>query len=293
MAKNIYSMTGFGKAEAGSESLQVTVEIKTVNHRFKDIRFKMSSLFNSVELEMRNLISQNFKRGSFDINVSYKRLETKSRFDDIDTEKVNAFISSMKHLADKNDVQLDIKPTDFLRNEFMKEVDESSIDEMNKFAIDALKGAIENLKESRKVEGQKMVDVIKKHQQSYEEFFNIVNDKSDEFQAAVKERLEKRFDEYKTAMPIDEPRFMQEVIFYLEKMDIHEEINRINAHLSKLNDLLTKGGEVGRQIDFLIQELNRETNTTGSKSTLQEISEAVVQMKVQLEKIREQGLNLE
>ncbi|MFG1485744.1 YicC/YloC family endoribonuclease [Halobacteriovorax sp. RZ-1] len=293
MAKNIYSMTGFGKAEAGSESLQVTVEIKTVNHRFKDIRFKMSSLFNSVELEMRNLISQNFKRGSFDINVSYKRLETKSRFDDIDTEKVNAFISSMKHLADKNDVQLDIKPTDFLRNEFMKEVDESSIDEMNKFAIDALKGAIENLKESRKVEGQKMVDVIKKHQQSYEEFFNIVNDKSDEFQAAVKERLEKRFDEYKTAMPVDEPRFMQEVIFYLEKMDIHEEINRINAHLSKLNDLLTKGGEVGRQIDFLIQELNRETNTTGSKSTLQEISEAVVQMKVQLEKIREQGLNLE
>ncbi|MFG1482949.1 YicC/YloC family endoribonuclease [Halobacteriovorax sp. ZH5_bin.2] len=293
MAKNIYSMTGFGKAEAGSESLQVTVEIKTVNHRFKDIRFKMSSLFNSVELEMRNLISQNFKRGSFDINVSYKRLETKSRFDDIDTEKVNAFISSMKHLADKNDVQLDIKPTDFLRNEFMKEVDESSIDEMNTFAIDALKGAIENLKESRKVEGQKMVDVIKKHQQSYEEFFNIVNDKSDEFQAAVKERLEKRFDEYKTAMPVDEPRFMQEVIFYLEKMDIHEEINRINAHLSKLNDLLTKGGEVGRQIDFLIQELNRETNTTGSKSTLQEISEAVVQMKVQLEKIREQGLNLE
>ncbi|MFG1516089.1 YicC/YloC family endoribonuclease, partial [Halobacteriovorax sp. ZH3_bin.1] len=168
MAKNIYSMTGFGKAEAGSESLQITVEIKTVNHRFKDIRFKMSSLFNSVELEMRNLISQNFKRGSFDINVSYKRLETKSRFDDIDSEKVNAFISSMKHLADKNDVQLDIKPTDFLRNEFMKEVDESSIDEMNTFAIDALKGAIENLKESRKVEGQKMVDVIKKHQKSYE-----------------------------------------------------------------------------------------------------------------------------
>ncbi|MFG1500740.1 YicC/YloC family endoribonuclease [Halobacteriovorax sp. XZX-3] len=293
MAKNIYSMTGFGKAEAGSESLQVTVEIKTVNHRFKDIRFKMSSLFNSVELEMRNLIAQNFKRGSFDINVSYKRLEAKSRFDDIDTEKVNAFITSMKHLADKNDVQLDIKPTDFLRNEFMKEVDESSIDEMNVFAIDALKGAIENLKESRKIEGQKMVDVIKKHQQSYEEFFKVVNDKSDDFQAAVKERLEKRFEEYKTAMPVDEPRFMQEVIFYLEKMDIHEEINRINAHLSKLNDLLTKGGEVGRQIDFLIQELNRETNTTGSKSTLQEISEAVVQMKVQLEKIREQGLNLE
>lgn len=293
MTKSIYSMTGFGKAEAGNEKVQVTVEIKTVNHRFKDIRFKMSSLFNSVELDMRNIISKNFKRGSFDINVNYKKLETKSRFDDIDPQKVNAFISSMKLLADANDVKLDIKPTDFLRNEFMKEFDENSIEEMSSFALKALETAIENLKESRKIEGKKMLDVIKKHQETYEKYFQVVNSKSDEFQAAVKERLEKKFEEYKTSIPSEEPRFMQEVIFYLEKMDIHEEINRITAHLSKLNSILSEGGEVGRQIDFLIQELNRETNTTGSKSTLQEISEAVVQMKVQLEKIREQGLNLE
>lgn len=293
MAKEIHSMTGFGKGEAGDDKIQLTVEIKTVNHRFKDIRFKMSSLFNSTELEMRNRISKNFKRGSFDINVNYKRLETKSRFDDIDKEKVSAFVSSMKLLADASDVELDIKPTDFLRNEFMKEVDESSIEVMSSYALDALDHAIENLKESRRSEGQKMLDVIKKHQEAYTQYFSVVVDKSQDFQDTVKERLEKKFDEYKTSMPTDEPRFMQEVIFYLEKMDIHEEINRINAHLTKLNDILSKGGEVGRQIDFLIQELNRETNTTGSKSTIQEISEAVVQMKVQLEKIREQGLNLE
>lgn len=293
MTKQIHSMTGFGKGEAGDDKLQLTVEIKTVNHRFKDIRFKMSSLFNSIELEMRNRIAKNFKRGSFDINVNYKRLETKSRFDDIDKDKVNAFVGSMKELADANGVGLDIKPTDFLRNEFMKEVDESSIETMASFALDALDKAIENLKESRRSEGEKMLDVISKHRDSYKEYFKIVTDKSEEFQDTVKERLEKKFEEYKTSMPTDEPRFMQEVIFYLEKMDIHEEINRINAHLVKLNDILGKGGEVGRQIDFLIQELNRETNTTGSKSTIQDISEAVVQMKVQLEKIREQGLNLE
>ncbi len=293
MAKEIYSMTGFGKSEAGNEKLQVTVEIKTVNHRFKDIRFKMSSLFNSIELDMRNLINKNFKRGSFDINVNYKRLESKSRFEDMDTEKVSAFISSMKVMADANNVTLDIKPTDFLRNEFMKEIDESSIEQMGSFALEAMAGAIEDLKGSRKGEGEKLIQVIKKHQESYEEQFAIITSKSDEFQSAIKERLEKKFEEFKTVIPSDEPRFMQEVIFYLEKMDIHEEINRINAHLSKLNNLISNGGEVGRQIDFLIQELNRETNTTGSKSTLQEISEAVVQMKVQLEKIREQGLNLE
>jgi uncharacterized protein (TIGR00255 family) len=86
---------------------------------------------------------------------------------------------------------------------------------------------------------------------------------------------------------------MQEVIFYLEKLDVHEEINRIKSHLDKLDDLINKGGECGRQIDFIVQELNRETNTIGSKSSTEEISNNIVQMKVQLEKIREQGLNLE
>ena len=94
-------------------------------------------------------------------------------------------------------------------------------------------------------------------------------------------------------MPVDEPRFMQEVIYYLEKMDIQEELNRIQIHLEKFDSIFKTGGEVGRQLDFLLQELNRETNTTGSKSSVEEISSRVVQMKVHMEKIREQALNLE
>ena len=113
------------------------------------------------------------------------------------------------------------------------------------------------------------------------------------YQDKVKERLTKRFETDASGLNIDEPRFLQEVIYYLEKLDIDEEINRIVIHLEKLEGIFNKDSEVGRQIDFLVQELNRETNTIGSKSGNSDISAHVVQMKVQLEKIREQALNLE
>lgn len=116
---------------------------------------------------------------------------------------------------------------------------------------------------------------------------------ADTFKKAVEDKLLKRVEEYKNIVAIDQGRLLQEVVFYLEKMDIHEEINRVHAHLEKFKNLLKSDNEVGRQIDFLVQELNRETNTMGSKTTNEEISQAVVQMKVQLEKIREQGLNIE
>ncbi|OIQ19689.1 MAG: YicC family protein [Bacteriovorax sp. MedPE-SWde] len=289
----VYSMTGFGKHEVESESIQLTVEIKSVNHRFKDIRFKMSSLFTPIELELRNLINANFKRGSFDVFINFRRVDSSTRFDDIDEGKVSAFIQKVKNIATAQGLDIGVRPTEFLRSEFLKDNDNTFGEELAELAREAFPKALEALKSSRSGEGEKLVTVLQDHRKKYEEHFGVVLDHADTFQEKVKERLQKRFEEYQTSMPVDEPRFVQEIIFYLEKMDVHEEINRIKVHLSKLDDLLSAGGEVGRQIDFLIQELNRETNTTGSKSTVQEISETVVQMKVQLEKIREQALNLE
>lgn len=289
----VYSMTGFGKHEVEDGNIQLTVEVKTVNHRFKDVRFKMSSLFAPVELEFRNLINENFKRGSFDVFINFKRVDTTTRFDDIDENKVAAFIEKVKNITTSQGLDIGVRPTEFLRSEFLKDQDEKFSEKLWELARVALPKALDSLKESRAAEGQKLVKVLQNHRSEYETHFNKIEALAETFQDAVKERLQKRFEEFQTSMPVDEPRFVQEIIFYLEKMDIHEEINRIQVHLGKLDSILTNGGEVGRQIDFLIQELNRETNTTGSKSTLQEISESVVQMKVHLEKIREQGLNLE
>lgn len=289
----VYSMTGFGKHEVEDGNIQLTVEIKTVNHRFKDVRFKMSSLFAPIELELRNIINDNFKRGSFDVFINFKRVDSTTRFDDIDESKVAAFIEKVKNITTAQGLDIGVRPTEFLRSEFLKDQNEEFSEKLWDLAREAFPKALESLKESRAGEGQKLVEVLQDHRKEYESYFAKIEEMADTFQDAVKERLQKRFEEFQTAMPVDEPRFVQEIIFYLEKMDIHEEINRIKVHLNKLDSLLSKGGEVGRQIDFLIQELNRETNTTGSKSTLQEVSECVVQMKVHLEKIREQGLNLE
>ncbi len=289
----IYSMTGFGRGEGTTGDYTVTVELKSVNHRFKDTRFKMSSIFNSVEIDMKKKIGEKFGRGSFDIFINYKRSESNSKFSDIDNAKVDDFLKMMKSMTDPHGVALNVDATSFLRNEFYKDQDLSKDKSLMEATWKAFEAAVESLAASRSSEGEKLIKILKDHRTTYDKHYQYICGMADSFQASVEEKLKKRFSELSSELNIDEPRFMQEVVYYLEKLDVHEEINRIQAHLEKLDSILEKGGEVGRQIDFLIQELNRETNTIGSKSNLKDISDSVVQMKVQLEKIREQGLNLE
>ncbi len=285
-------MTGFGKGEASGDDWVITAEIKSVNHRFKDLRFKMSSLFAPIEIDLKNRLTEVFKRGSFDIYINYKKAEGKTKFDDIDEEKVSLFLGKISKIVKNQGLDLAISPSEFLRQDFYKDLDDSS-EESFELARAAFVNAMESLKESRLSEGDKMLKVIKSHKEQFEKHYSVIVGLADTFQENVEERLRKRFQDFSEELGVDEPRFLQEVVYYLEKMDVHEEINRIAAHLEKLDSILVNGGEIGRQLDFLIQELNRETNTIGSKSSLKEISDNVVQMKVQLEKIREQGLNLE
>ncbi|MCO4754808.1 MAG: YicC family protein [Bacteriovoracaceae bacterium] len=286
----LQSMTGFGKGEAEGEKYKVSVEMKSVNHRFKDIRFKMGSLLNSIELPMKKKIDQNFKRGSFDIFVNYKRKEKAQSSFELDKEKIKAFLKDLKECSDETGVAINVNPTGFLKNEFYLE-DEDKESELHELTLNAFELAMASLSSSRAEEGQKLVDTLKKHQEIYTEHYNKVASLKDSYQDKVREKLLSKFSQEN--LQIEDQRFQQEVIYYLEKLDIDEEINRIDIHLQKLNKTLDGKSEVGRQIDFMVQELNRETNTIGSKSASTDISESVVQMKAQLEKIREQALNLE
>lgn len=286
------SMTGFGKGEAESENYTLSVEIKSVNHRFKDIRFKMGSVFNILELTLKKQIEANFGRGSFDIYVNYKKNAVKSKELELDYAKIEAVVSKLKKVATATGAELTISPTEFMRSDFYKE-DEKKETELAEMLKPAFDQAVASLLESRSEEGSKLVDQLHEHKEMFQESYNKISPLKESYQAKVKDKLKKKFDVEASDLNIDEPRFLQEVIYYLEKLDVDEEINRIKIHLEKLNKILSSEGEVGRQIDFLIQELNRETNTIGSKSGDSAISENVVQMKVQLEKIREQALNLQ
>ena len=288
----IQSMTGFGKGECESDNYVVTVEMKTVNNRFRDVRFKMSSIFNALEIPLKKKIEKKFSRGSFDIYVNYKKNTTTKGFADLDKEKVAAFISDLKEVSDKTGVEMEFSPTEFLRSDFYID-DETKEEQLEGLFLNAFDQALDNLERSRVEEGQKLIEKLKEHKAAYMEHYAKIPPLKNNYQDAVREKLTKRFDSELKGAAVEESRFLQEVIYYMEKLDIDEEITRIDVHLGKLDQILNAKGEVGRQIDFLMQELNRETNTIGSKSGSSEISENVVQMKVQLEKIREQGLNLE
>ncbi len=289
---SIQSMTGYGKAEIEGDKYTLSVELKTVNNRFKDLRFKMGSVFNSKEMGLKKKLESKFSRGSFDIYVNYKKSEMQSQEIELDFEKIKKYIEQMKEVSQETGTELNFQPTEFLRSDFIKE-DGDKEEELLQMIDGVFDQALSSLEASRVEEGAKLVSKLQDHIEIYKKHYLKVKELKDGYQDKVREKLRKRMSEENSDLGVDEPRFLQEVIYYLEKLDIDEEVNRITIHLEKLNSLLQSEGEVGRQIDFLVQELNRETNTIGSKSGDSLISESVVQMKVQLEKFREQALNLQ
>ena len=289
----VYSMTGFGKGEAVGPNYTITTEIKTVNNRFKDYKFRMSSMFNSLELDLRSKLEAEFRRGSFDISVTYKKNEKAVTEFQIDPKKVEAYINLLKPVFEKTSVNFQVSPVEFLRSDFYKEEDETKEKELEPLALASFDNAIKALKTSRSHEGQKLVDKLFEHLAIYENNLAGVEKLKALYPDMMKDKLTSKLNEKLKDIKIDESRYLQEVVYYLEKLEIDEEINRAKIHLVKLKSVLKSTGEIGRQIDFLLQELGRETNTMGSKSAHPEISSNVVEMKVQLEKIREQALNLE
>ena len=289
----VQSMTGFGRFEVLENGFQVVVEIKSVNNRFKDIRFKIPNILNQYEIEMKNMVASFFSRGSLDVFVNYKKTDKLGRLEDLDEEKILLYVEKMKKISKSSGIKMDFGPCDFLRAEFYNEKDEETVHVLHDLVSRALKEALGNLKNSRELEGNKLISSIKVHLEEFNKNFSLITQRSSDYREEITSRLQKKFREFSADLKIDEPRFLQEVVYYLEKLDVNEEIDRINSHLAQMDKLMHSHKEIGREVDFLIQELGRETNTICSKSGHIEISDGVVQMKVQLEKIREQGLNLE
>lgn len=288
----VFSMTGFGKGEAANNKWNVVVEIKTVNNRFKDFRFKMGSALSSLEFDLRRSLEAHFKRGTFDVSVSYQKKQEAQTESNLDEAKVQQWIALVtKAVGDK--VQLTASPTDFLRSDFLKEEDKDKTQELSGPVNEAFLQAVKGLTLSRQNEGQSLVEKLLEHLSAYEVLLIRNEVLKGHYPEMMKEKLTTKLNEKMKDFKVDQDRLMQEVIFYLEKLEIDEEINRAKIHVAKLREVLSGSGEIGRQIDFLLQELGRETNTMGSKSAHMEISQNVVEMKVQLEKIREQALNLE
>ncbi len=290
----IQSMTGFGRGEANGPNMLAVVEIKSVNHRYKEVRFRMPGHHSALEMELRELLFSKFKRGSFDVWGTIKTSSDSTNTIALDHKKIESFLRTIKQIAQQEKLPLEIRPGDFLRQDFYQESSEDLVLTEADLLREAFNKAMNVLEDGRLKEGLKLKVVLQNHLSEFTREFHSIEQQAGTFRPKIEERLRNRFKEFsKELASIDTPRFLQEIVYYLEKLDISEEINRLHSHLKKITGLLDKGDEAGRQIDFLVQEMNRETNTIGSKSGEILISDHIIGMKGQLEKMREQGLNIE
>ena len=290
------SMTGFGRGEYKDDNYYFLVECKTINHKYCDINIRLPRKISFLEDKARNFIKNYIKRGRVDIYIKLDLLGSEDVNLKFDETLANQYVNILREIRDKFDLVDDIsvmnvaKFPDIIKTE-EKEEDEDLLWSM---LSKALEETLTKLKEMRSEEGQKLAqDVLERCdilQNTIEEIeknsYNVVID--------YKEKLNNRISEIlDNPSLIDENRLAQEVAIYADKSSITEEIVRFKSHIGQLRSTIVKDESIGRKIDFLIQEMNRETNTIGSKSSDLNITNLVVEMKSELEKIREQIQNIE
>ena len=292
----IYSMTGYGRARLDTSERQTTVEIKSVNNRFLDVSVRMPRIFGYLEDKVKKYLSQRgISRGKIDINITIDIISS----DDVDIKLnsgyIEKYISALKELGASYNLRDDISIMQIARNpevfSFVKpEEDEDK--EWNKL-LPALEEAVDKYLESRLVEGERMKNDILEKKENLLKLYEKIGPLA---RIDVNEQFEKLKERLTLVVPsgqIDENRLVTECAIMADKLAIDEELVRLSSHFHQFDIILDSNEPVGRKLDFLLQEINRETNTIGSKVNNSEIAKIVVEMKSELEKIREQIQNIE
>ena len=290
----IKSMTGYGKSSLSINSREYQVEIKTVNHKYIDTNIKMPRIISYLEEEIRKTISSKIKRGKIDVSINFENYSKDGNDVKINTELAKIYIQNLRKLAEEENLSADIQVTDITKMPdvlIIKNVlDENIIKEEIK---QVLNDAIEQLLVMREKEGIKISeDILNKLGQiesKVEEIFSLSTGLIEEYVV----KLEGRVKEILKTEEIDKSRLMQEIVIYADKCSVEEEITRMRRHISQLRELIKTDEPTGKKMDFIIQEMNRETNTIGSKANKLEITDRVVAIKTILEDIREQIQNVE
>lgn len=284
----ILSMTGFGKASLQLPTKKITVEVKSLNSKGLDLNVRMPSIYREMELGLRNQIAQKLERGKVDFSlfIEITGEETSSK---INAPIVKGYIAQMKEIlpnADETELmKMAVRMPDALKTE-RDEIDENEWKQIQT-VIDE---AVVNMLNFRKAEGTALEKEFVQRIENIRNFMNQALELDPERIAAIKERLQTAIDELK--VEVDSNRFEQELIYYLEKLDITEEKVRLGNHLDYFIQTLAGSEANGRKLGFITQEMGREINTMGSKSNHAEMQKLVVMMKDELEKIKEQVLNV-
>ena len=289
------SMTGYGKGEYKEGGVELTCEIKTVNNRYLDVSVKAPRIFTAYEEVIRSLVREKLTRGHADIFVSLKDKREKPTAMTLDLALATSFVNSAKALKEAfPDLTDDVTLTTVLRYpEVLKQEDVNTVDEELITALKtALTQALDNLNKMRQIEGEKLKADMLSRVQTVEELVAQITERAPKIAEEYREKLTAKVKDYLAEASIDESRILSEVAVFSDKSNIDEELTRLRSHIEQFRSICEEG-IVGRKLDFLVQEFNREANTTCSKSNDISITRAGLAMKNEIEKIREQVQNLE
>lgn len=290
----IKSMTGYGKSELVKETRSYRVEIRSVNHRYLDISVKMPRIISYLEDEVKKEISKYITRGKVEVYITFEDTSAEGKQININKELAKAYIQELRNLAMQENISANIEVTEITKFPDVLKIENSEEDEKTKEELlEAVTVAAKGLVEMRTIEGNKIAQDLSARIDEIEgktcKISSISTGLIDEYVV----KLESRIKLLLKNQEIDEARLAQEVVIYADKCSIEEEITRLKSHILQFRDLIKSNGAIGRKIDFIIQEMNRETNTIGSKANNLEITNGVIDIKTQLENIREQIQNIE
>ena len=291
----MFSMTGYGKGEYKEGGLELTCEIKTVNNRYLDVSVKMPRIFTAYEEVIRSLVREKLTRGHADVFVSFKDKREKPTSLSADLGLAASYVAAAKALKEAfPDLTDDVTVSSVLRYPDVLRQDEiAAADDDLVFALkSALGEALDNLNAMRKTEGEKLKEDMLSRMATIETLVNQVSERAPLVAKEYKEKLLSRVKEYLDGVNVDEGRLLTEVAVFTDKSNIDEELTRLYSHIGQFREIC-KEGIVGRKLDFLVQEFNREANTTCSKSNDVAITRLGLALKNEIEKVREQVQNLE
>jgi uncharacterized protein (TIGR00255 family) len=289
----IKSMTGYGRNELQDKGYKVSVEVRSLNHRFLDVNLRINKLLSGLEERVREFVGEKIKRGRVDLNISFEVYDRTLNFIKIDYLLLEEYLKSFSEVKSKFNLEGSITLNDLIHlPEVIKlENEEINLEEVWEVLKIALEKALEKLIEMRISEGRKLYEDIAKRLEKIAKIVEQIDDLASTMVEDYRRKLEQRIKEL--GVEVDPIRISMEVALIADKACITEEITRIRSHISQFRSSLEEEEPVGKKLDFILQEMNREANTIASKAIDYRISAKVIDLKNEIEKIREQVQNIE
>ena len=293
----IKSMTGYGRGEADLNGRKITVEVRSVNNRYLDCGVKLPRAYIFAEDSIKTRVGQTISRGKVDVFINIAQTGGEALSVAVNEELAKSYIDALQKLVvmGGGQVETTYKATDLARfpDILTVEKQEEDLEAVAADICSVLDTALADFDRMRTREGEKLKDDILNRAKTIEDYTARVEERSPQTVAEYRARLAAKMEEVLQNTQLEESRILTEAAIFADKVAVDEETVRLRSHLEQLRDMLDKGGATGRKLDFLIQEFNRETNTIGSKCNDIDISRMVVDMKAEIEKIREQAQNIE